>query len=423
MKTQDNVLDLKKRVTEKSRSPLDEIVRKGAQQMLQRAIETEVEDYITQHSELRDENGHRMVVRNGRQPARALQTGAGNLMLEKPRVHDRRRDKKFTSAIVPPYVRRSPTLDALIPALYLRGISTGDFQEALEAVLGEGAPALSPATIMRLKENWQDEYEEWNERDLSGKRYSYIWADGIYLNVRLTDERPCVLVVMGATEDGTKELIGLFDGERESKLSWKDLLLDLKRRGFTEGAKLAVADGALGFWPALEEVYPETRHQRCWVHKTRNVLNKLPKKLHGQAKSKLHEMYMAPTKADALETLSMFLALYGDKYPKACRCLTKDRDVLFTFYDFPAAHWKHIRTTNPIESTFATVRHRTRQTKGCGSRLATLSMVFKLAQAAERRWRKLDGSKLIAGVIAGATYINGEMKTITNAIGTSTLAA
>lgn len=321
--------------------------------MLQSAIEAEVAAYIEAHESERDEEGHRLVVRNGHQPQRQVQTGAGHLAIEKPRVHDRREGKRFTSRILPPYMRRSPSLDALIPALYLRGVSSGDFQEALEAILGEGAAGLSPANIVRLKESWKEEYTEWAERDLTGKRYVYFWADGIYFNVRLTSARPCMLVVMGTTPEGRKELVGLLDGERESKLSWKELLLDLKRRGLKEGPKLAVADGGLGFWPALEEVYPQAREQRCWVHKTANVLNKLPKSLQSGAKRKLREMQMAPTKEEALGAFDDFMALYEEKYPKACRCLAKDKEVLFTFYDFPAAHWKHLRTTNPIESTFA----------------------------------------------------------------------
>ena len=300
-------------------------------------------------------------------------------------------------------MRRSPSLDALIPALYLRGVSTGDFQEALEAILGEGAAGLSAANIVRLKESWKDEYEVWAGRDLSDKRYVYLWADGCDFNVRLTRDRPCMLVVMGTTPEGKKELVGLLDGERESKISWKELLLDLKRR-----AKLAVADGGLGFWSALEEVYPETREQRCWVHKTANVLNKLPKRLQSGTKRKLREMQTAPTKREALEAFDDFRALYQEKYPKACQYLRKDKDVLFTFYDFPAAHWKHLRTTNPIESTFATVRHRTRQTKGCDSREATLSLVYKLSREAEKCWRRLDGYKLVPKVLAGIRYVDGE---------------
>ena len=376
--------------------------------MLQAAIEEEVAAYIDAHQDLRDEHGHRLVVRNGHMPEREVLTGAGPLTVKKPRIDDRREGQRFTSAILPPYLRRTPSIDALIPVLYLKGISTGDFSEALTAILGEGAVGLSAANIVRLKEGWQQEYDEWSRRDLKGKRYAYFWADGIYFDVRLTKERPCMLVIMGATPEGKKELVGLLDGERESKISWKELLLRLKRRGLKEGPLLAVADGALGFWPALEEVYPGTREQRCWVHKTANVLDKLSKRLQSGAKGKIHEMYRAATKQQALEAFDDFMALYQEKYPKAGACLRKDKEVLFTFYDFPASHGKHLRTTNPIESTFATVRHPTRQTKGCGSRQATLMMVYKLGREAEKHWRRLDGSRLIVKVLRGVRFIDGE---------------
>ena len=411
MNQQTNVIDLQHQTTTNARSVLDEIVREGARRMLQAAIEEEVAAYIDTHQDLRDEHGHRLVVRNGHLPEREILTGAGPLTVKKPRVHDRREGQRFTSAILPPYLRRSPSIDALIPVLYLKGISTGDFSEALTAILGEGAVGLSAANIVRLKEGWQQEYDQWSRRDLTGKRYAYFWADGIYFNVRLSKERPCMLVIMGATREGKKELVGLLDGERESKISWKELLLNLKRRGLKEGPLLAVADGALGFWPALEEVYPGTREQRCWVHKTANVLDKLPKRLQSGAKGKIHEMYRAATKQQALEAFDDFMALYEEKYPKACACLRKNKDVLFTFYDFPAAHWKHLRTTNPIESTFATVRHRTRQTKGCGSRQATLMMVYKLAREAEKRWRRLAGSRLIVKVLHGVRFVDGAEQT------------
>ena len=401
------IIDLQKRVAESSRSALDSILREGAQRMLKAAIELEVTEYIEACKDLTDGAGRRLVVRNGFLPERNILTGAGSLPVTKPRVHDRREGHSFTSKILPPYLRRSPTIDTLIPALYLKGISTGDFQEALEAILGEGAAGLSPANIVRLKEGWEQEYEEWSKRDLTGKRYVYFWADGIFFNVRLTKERPCVLVLMGTLPDGKKELLGLVDGERESKLSWKELLLDLKRHGLEEGPQLAVADGALGFWPALEEVFPGAQEQRCWVHKTANVLDKMPKSIQPAAKEKIHEMYLSPTKRTALEAYDDFLALYEDKFPKACECLRKDKDVLFTFYDFPAAHWQHLRTTNPIESTFATVRHRTRQTKGCGSRTATLSMVYKLGREAEKKWRRLNGHELIIKLMTGTRFVDG----------------
>ena len=353
------------------------------------------------------------MVRNGHQKERTIQSGLGDIPVVKPRVHERRDGEKFTSLILPPYMRRTPCVEALIPVLYLKGISTNDFPEALCAILGPNAAGLSASTVSRLKDVWQREHEEWAGRDLTGKRYVYWWADGIYFNVRLSDERPCLLVIVGTLQDGTKELVAIQDGERESTLSWRELLRDLKRRGVKDGPALCVADGALGLWAAMEEEYPSTRQQRCWVHKTANVLDKLPKKVQPAAKRLIHPMYMAPTKADALASYREFLELYGAKYPKACQCLRKDEDVLFTFYDFPAEHWRHLRTTNPIESTFATVRHRSRQTKGCGrsvrcgSRAATLAMVFKLTLEAQKTWRKLNGYELIAKVIKGVRFEDG----------------
>ncbi len=376
--------------------------------MLQAAIDTEVSSYVSAHNALVDEaTGHRVVVRNGHQPERMIQSGLGNIRVRRPRVHDRRPGETFTSCILPPYMRRTPSIEALIPMLYLKGVSTNDFPDALGAILGPDAAGLSATTVTRLKQVWEVEYQEWSRRDLAGKRYVYWWADGIYFKVRLTDERPCLLVIVGTLEDGTKELVGIWDGERESQLSWVELLRDLKRRGLQGGPKLCVGDGALGFWSAMEEVFPQTRQQRCWVHKTANVLDKLPKKVQPSAKALIHEMYMAETKKDGLAAFEEFLGCYGAKYPRACECLRKDRDVLFTFYDFPAEHWVHLRTTNPIESTFATVRHRSRQTKGCGSRTATLAMVFKLTREAEKRWRKINGYDLIQKVIRGVTFQDG----------------
>jgi len=376
--------------------------------MLQEAIEVEVADYVDQRLGERDpKSGHRLVVRNGALPGREILSSLGPIRMEQPRVRDRREGKKFTSATLPPYLRRAPSLEALIPTLYLKGVSTNDFPDALAAILGEGARGLSASTIVRLKESWEKEYETWQRRDLTGKRYVYFWADGVYFNVRLSEERPCVLVIVGALEDGTKELVALVDGERESALSWKELLLDLKRRGLEEGPQVSVGDGALGFWAALEEVFPKSRRQRCWVHKTANVLDKMPKSLQPAAKAMLHRMYLAATKEEALKVYEDFAKLYGAKCPKACACLEKDKEDLFTFYDFPAEHWGHLRTTNPIESSFATVRHRHRQTKGCGSRLATLAMVHKLATEAEKHWRKLNGCALLTKVIGGARFEDG----------------
>jgi putative transposase len=396
------------RQAQEARTALEEILREGARRMLGLAIEAEVADYIEAHRHIVEEaTGRRLVVRNGRLPGREIQTGLGPVPVSQPRVNDRREGRKFTSCILPPYLRRLPSIEALIAVLYLKGVSTNDFPEALHAILGENAAGLSPTSIVRLKEAWRGEYEAWATRDLTGRRYVYFWADGIYFTVRLTDERPCLLVIMGAAEDGTKELVGLWDGERESRLSWLELLRDLKRRGLQVSPKLCVGDGALGFWAALPEVFSEAREQRCWVHKTANVLDKMPKKVQPAAKRLIHEIYMAETKKDALKAFDEFLACYGAKYPKACECLVKDKDVLLTFYDFPAEHWVHLRSTNPIESTFATVRHRTRQTKGCGSRLATLSMVFKLCREAEKHWRRLNGHHLILKVISGVRFEDG----------------
>jgi transposase-like protein len=386
---------------------LEEILREGARQMLQQAIEGEVADYLAKHRAAVDEHGRRLVVGNGRMPQRELTTGIGPLPVKQPRVRDRRDGGKFTSAILPPYMRRLPSVDELIPALYLKGVSTGDFAEALSAILGRDAPGLSATNVVRLKAQWKDEYEAWQQRDLSDKHYVYLWADGVYFKVRLSDERPCILVLIGALPDGTKELVAVWDGERESRLSWKEVLLDLKRRGLPAPPKLAIGDGALGFWGALREVFPATREQRCWVHKTANVLDKMPKKIQPSAKRLIHEMYLAETKNDALEAFERFGELYGVKHHKAWDCLKKDKDQLFTFYDFPAEHWTHLRTTNPIESTFATVRLRTRRTKGCGSRTATLMMVFKLADQAEKHWRRLNGSARIAQVIEGVKFVDG----------------
>lgn len=387
---------------------LEEILRQGAQRLLQQAIEQEIAEYIAGSREAVDDRGHRMVTRNGYLPARKIQTGIGPVKIQQARVRDRRNAERFTSAILPRYARRTPSIETVIPTLYLKGVSTGDFSEALEALLGKNAPGLSPTNIVRLKRRWEDEHEQWQERDLSEKHYVYVWADGIYFNVRLSPDRPCILVMIGALGDGTKELILVHDGQRESALSWKEALQSLKRRGLTQSPELAIGDGALGFWKALEEEFPSTKHQRCWVHKTANVLDKLPKSVQVSAKSLIHEMYMAATKREALKACDSFLKIYEAKYPRACACLSKDKEQLFTFYGFPAMHWQHIRSTNPIESTFATVRHRTRQTKGCGSRTATLAMVFKMTQEAERSWRRLRGHSLIAKVIEGVRFEDGE---------------
>ena len=394
---------------------LTPILREGAQKLLAQTIEAEVAGYIDRHAALRDAAGHRLVVRNGHKDEREIQTGIGPITVQQPRVNDKRIDEhgqrvRFTSDILPPYLRKTRSLEELIPWLYLKGISTGDFSEALAALLGPEAPGLSASTVVRLKQVWQDEYEAWSQRSLAGKRYAYFWVDGIHFNIRLEEDRQCILVIMGATPDGKKELVAVQDGLRESEQSWRELLLDLKARGLAEVPKLAIGDGALGFWAALRKVFGATREQRCWVHKTANVLNELPKGKQGKAKKMLHDIWMAETQADAERNFDLFIETYQAKYPRATTCLAKDREVLLTFYDFPAEHWMHIRTTNPIESTFATVRLRTYKTKGCGSRIACLTMVFKLAQSAEQHWRALNGSSLLEDVIRGVQFIDGLRK-------------
>jgi len=398
-----------------SRDVLTEILRQGAQEMLATAIENEVAEYITAYADERDAQGHRLVVRNGHMPARSIQTGVGPVEVSRPRVDDRRTDaagerQQFTSKILPPYLRRTKAIDELVPWLYLKGISTGDFPEALQALLGPGAEGLSATNICRLKRVWEAEWKEWSHRDLSDKQYVYVWADGVYFTVRLGDagnKKQCVLVLMGTTVEGKKELIGIADGYRESEQSWTELMQVLKARGLKIDPALAIADGALGFWAACRKLWPTTREQRCWVHKTANVLNKLPKGVQGKAKAMLHDIWRAETKVDAEAAFDLFIATFEAKYPGATACLLKDREVLLTFYDFPAEHWRHLRTTNPIESTFATVRLRHRRTKGSGSRTASLTMVFKLAKAAEKRWRRLNGSALLPEVIHGVRFVDG----------------
>jgi transposase-like protein len=405
---------------------LTEILRHGACELLATAVEAEVAGYIDEHAGHADEQGHRLVVRNGHHRERTIQTGLGSVAVKAPRVDDRRVIGKhqrgesvdhgggplerFHSKILPPYLRRTKSIEELIPWLYLKGISTGDFSEALAALLGPDAPGLSASTVVRLKEVWQHEYAAWNKRSLVDKRYVYFWVDGVHFNIRLEDtenQRQCILVVMGATPEGKKELVAVQDGYRESEQSWKELLLDLKARGLEHGPELAIGDGALGFWKAIRQVYGETREQRCWVHKTANVLNDLPKGKQPKAKNMLHDIWMAETKAEAVKAFDLFVETFQAKYPKAADGLAKDREVLLTFYDFPAEHWMHIRTTNPIESTFATVRLRSAKTKGCGSRIACLTMVFKLTQSAEANWRSLNGSNLLPEVIQGVRFVDG----------------
>ena len=393
------------------RDALTEILRAGAQKMLAAAIDQEVASYVAARSGLVDESGHRLVVRNGFLPEREITTGIGKVPVKQPRVRDKRSPKQrefFTPTVLPKYLRKTKSMEELIPWLYLKGISTNDFPEALQSLLGTGAKGLSASTITRLKSVWEDEYAEWSKRSLAEKRYVYLWADGIYCNVRLEDDRQCLLVLMGATADGTKELIAVVDGVRESELSWKEVLLNLKSRGLEDAPELAIGDGALGFWKALRQVFPTTREQRCTVHKTVNVLNKLPKSLQPQAKRLLHDIWQAPTRAAADKAFDLFLNTFDAKYLQATECLAKDRDELLTFYEFPAENWCHIRTTNPIESTFATIRLRQRKTRGCGSAKASLTMMFKLAQSASKGWRKLRGHTHLKDLLRGVRFIDGE---------------
>jgi len=391
--------------------PLTEVLRNGAQALLAQAVEAEVAALLSLHANKLTDDGRARLVRHGHLPERAIMTGIGPVAVRWPRVRDRvgagSERIGFSSAILPPYARRSKSLEVLIPILYLKGVSTGDFEEALVALLGKDAGGLSAATVGRLKEAWSEEHARWSKRDLSAKRYVYFWVDGIHVQARLEDAAQCLLVVIGATPEGEKQLVGLIDGVRESAQSWRELLLDLKRRGLAMGPELAVADGALGFWQAVEEVWPQTRGQRCWVHKTANVLNKLPKSQHSKAKRALQEIWMAETKKDALAAFDVFAETWSVKYDKAVDCLVKDRDALLAFYDFPAEHWKHLRTTNVIESAFATVRHRTVRSKGCLSNKTALAMIFKLAEAAERSWRRLDGHNQLPKIILGVRFADG----------------
>ena len=388
------------------RLSLDELAREGARRMIAEALELEADEYVARLRHLRDEQGHAQVVHNGRGKERMLTLGAGAIAFQAPRVNDRRVGEQFSSRILPPYMRRSPRLEEALPILYLRGLSTGDFSEALSVLLGPEAAGLSPASISRLLENWQTEYGEWRKRSLQGKDYVYLWADGVYFNVRLEEDRLACLVLIGVLTDGTKEVIAIEDGYRESKESWASLLRDVKRRGMP-APMLAVGDGALGFWGALQEVYPETRDQRCWVHKIANVLDKLPKRLQPRAKMMLHEIMRSPTRADAREEIARFVQEFEARYPKATACLLDDKERLLAFYDFPAEHWNHLRTTNPIESAFSTVKARTRKTKGAGSRKAGLALAFKLTVAAEKRWRKVNAPHLVALVRAGVKFHDG----------------
>lgn len=393
-----------------SADPLTDLLREGARELIAQAVEAELNAFLDAHDGETDATGRRRLVRHGHLPGREVQTGIGAVPVKVPRIRDRApvgAPLRFTSTILPPYLRRAKSIEELLPWLYLKGISTGDFSEALAALLGPDAAGLSATTITRLKADWWDDYERWSKRDLSARRYVYFWADGVYFTPRMDEDRQCMLVIIGADEWGNKDVLGLIDGFRESTQSWRELLLDLKRRGLEAAPKLAVGDGAMGFWAALHEVYGKTRVQRCWVHKTANVLNAMPKSVQTKAKAHLKDIWMAATKAEADSAFDFFIEVYGVKYERAVKCLVKDRADLLAFYDFPAEHWKHIRTTNPIESTFATVRHRTTKTKGCLSRKTALAMTHQLMLSAKKKWRKLDGQNRLPEIIQGIEFRDG----------------
>ncbi len=390
------------------RDALTELVRKGARQIIAEAVEAELQELLAQYKDLKDEQGRKAVVRNGYLPERTIVTGMGDVEIQVPKVRDRTHSGiKFNSSLLPPYLKRAQNVEEVLPWLYLKGISSGDFSEALASLLGAQAKGLSASTISRLKAKWIEDHQQWQKRSLAGKRYVYLWADGIYFNIRNENDRQCILVIIGVTDTGVKELLGLEAGFRESELSWKPLLLRLQDQGLKVAPELAVGDGALGFWKALAQVFPTTKPQRCWVHKTANVLNKLPKTQQPQAKSALHEIYLAATKDEANKAFDRFVKTYEAKYPKAVDCLVKDREALLAFYDFPAEHWVHLRTTNPIESTFATVRLRTDKTRGCVSQDSILSLVFKLVQSAQKRWLRIRGFKRLGEVISGVKFKDG----------------
>ena len=387
-------------------NPLQERLKKGAQQLLAQAIEAELAILLGKY-ENETINGLKRVVRNGYQPERNIQTGLGDIEVKVPKVRDRKNEGiKFNSSLVPPYLKRTKNIEELIPWLYLRGISTGDMQPALVSLLGDDAKGLSANTVSRLKSSWEEEYKQWSTRSLDKRRYVYIWADGIYSKVRM-DDKLCLLVIMGVDDTGRKELLAVVDGVRESEMSWTEVLNQLQSQGLTLPPKLAIGDGALGFWNAITKVWPTTQHQRCWVHKTANILNKVPKSLQPKINSRLQDIWMAEDRKSAYKAYDLFVKDYSAKYKKATECLIKDKEEMLAFYDFPAEHWVHIRTSNPIESTFATVRLRTHKVKSCGSRTTTLMMVFKLAQSAEKSWYRLKGFKLLADVITGVKFKDG----------------
>ena len=399
--------------------PLSELAREGARRMLAQALIAEADAFIALWKDVKLPDGRDRIVRHGHGPERAIQTGVGPVAVRRAKVRDRgtvsaAEKIRFTSSILPKWARRTKSLDALLPVLYLRGISTGDFREALAALLGKGAANLSPAAITRLVAGWQADYASWLKRDLSARRYVYVWADGVYLQARMEANAECMLVVIGATPEGKKELVGFQTGVRESAQSWRELLVDIKQRGLEIAPDLAIgkpalakAGGALGFWKAIDEVFPGTRHQRCWVHKTANVLNKVALAVQVNMKADLREIYGASTRAAAEAAIDAFADKYGAKYDKAVACLTKDRERLLTFFDFPAEHWDHLRTSNPIESVFATVRHRTVRTKGSLSPKTACLMVFKLVCAAAKTWRRLKGENQLPKVVRGIKFHDG----------------
>ncbi len=409
----DNIFQLKQ-PEENATDALTELLKNGAKELISQAVNAELEELLSRYADNKI-GGKQAVIRNGYLPKRTIQTGLGDVDIQIPKVRDKSRQGiKFNSLLIPPYLKRTESIEELLPALYLKGISTGDFSDALKSLLGANAKGLSAGTISRLKQQWQEEHKSWSKRNLGLRKYVYIWADGVYFNIRSEEAKQCILVVIGVNEHGKKELIAIEEGYRESTQSWTELLEDVRHRGITSAPKLAIGDGALGFWKAISQVYPETRHQRCWVHKTANVLNKLPKSVQPKVKEALHDIWMAETRDDAYKAFDSAVKRFGDKYPGAMNCLVKDKDQMLAFYDYPAVHWQHIRTSNPIESTFATVRLRTAKTRNAVSRATVLAMVFKLTQSAENRWRKLRGFKLLADVIDGVKFINGEKQETDN---------
>ena len=403
--SKDNVISLEK--PEENADLLTGLLRAGARELITQAVHAELTEFLARYEDVMDSLGRRQVVRNGYLPQREIMTGIGPVDIQVPKTRDKGgHGLHFRSELLPPYIKRTKSVETVLPWLYLKGISTGDFSEALAALLGKNAQGLSAGTISRLKQCWVNEYDDWRLRDLSKERYVYIWGDGIYFNIRSDDARQCILVIIGVTSRGKKEFLAIEDGYRESEQSWTEVLINLKERGF-KPPKLAVGDGALGFWKASKKVFGKTRSQRCWVHKTANILNKLPKHSQAKAKQYIHDIWMAETRENAEKAFDLFLKTYQLKYPKATQCLEKDREELLAFYDFPADHWVHIRTSNPIESTFSTIRLRTKKTRGCVSRTTILTMVYKLGLSAERGWRKLRGFRRLADVINGVKFIDG----------------